>query len=164
MASPPAPAPCNGGAHHPLLPGERLDPAIRAQQFGDAKVRYLHAALFVEQDVLRLDVAVDNALLVRILERLADRRYYDQRLLWRQLAGLEQLAQAHPIHKLHQQVIESVGLAEIIEGDNVGMVEPGERLLLARKALGKARVFLLLAGQDLQRHKAVEPRLARLID
>src|ERR1022692_4698566 len=50
-----------GRAHHPLLPGERLDPAIRVQQFGDPIIRYLHAALFVEEDVLRLDVAMDDA-------------------------------------------------------------------------------------------------------
>ena len=44
------------------------------------------------------------------------------------------------------------------------MVEPGQRLGLAREPLGKARVLLLLAGQDLQRHEAVQPRLAGLID
>ena len=76
----------------------------------------------------------------------------------------KQLPQAHPIHKLHQQVIQAVGLAEVIDGDDVGMVEPGQRLRLAREPLGEARVFLLLASQDLQRHEAVEPRLARLID
>ena len=80
------------------------------------------------------------------------------------LRRLQQLPQAHPIHKLHQQVIKAVGLAEVIDGDDVGMVEPRQRLRLARETLGKARVFLLLAGQDFQRHEAVEPRLARLID
>ena len=137
---------------------------IRAQQLGDAEVRDLHPALLVEQDVLRLDVAVDDALLVRVLERLADGRHDHQRLLRRQLPRLQQLPQAHAVHKLHQQVIEAVGLAEVIDGDDVGMVEPGQGLRLAREPLGKARVFLLLAGQDLERHKAVEPRLARLID
>ena len=120
--------------------------AFRAQQLGDPEIRDLHPALFVEQDVLRLDVAVDDALLVRILERLADRRHDDQRLLRRQLPGLQQLPQAHPIHELHQQVIEAVGLAEVIDGDNVRMVEAGQRLRLAGETLGKARVLLLLAA------------------
>ena len=96
-----------------------LDPAIRAQQFGDAEVRDLHPALLVQQDVLGLDVAVDDALLVGILERLADGRHDGQRLLGRELPGLQELPQVHPIHELHQQVIQAVGLAEVIDGDDV---------------------------------------------
>ena len=53
----------------------------------------------------------------------------------------KQLPQVHPIHKLHQQVIQAVGLAEVIDGDDVGMVEPGQRLRFAGEALGEARVF-----------------------
>jgi len=35
--------------------------AARAQHFGNAKIRNFHPASFVEQQVLRLDVAMDNA-------------------------------------------------------------------------------------------------------
>ena len=83
------------------------DTAFRllADHFGDAEVRDLHPALFVEQDVLRLDVAVDDALLVGVLQRLANLRHDGQRLVRRNLAGQQQLAQIQAIHKFHQQVI-----------------------------------------------------------
>ena len=70
-----------GSADHRLLLGERGPRGFGANKLGDAKVGDLHPALLVEQDVLRLDVAVDDALLVRELQRLANLRHNGQRLL-----------------------------------------------------------------------------------
>ena len=47
----------------------RLGPA-GAEQFGDAEVEELRYALGRDENVRRLDVAVDDQVLVRILERV----------------------------------------------------------------------------------------------
>ena len=68
-------------AHDLPVAGERgVAAASRPEDLGDAEVGDLHPALLVEQDVLRLDVAVDDAFVVRELERLADLRDDRQRL------------------------------------------------------------------------------------
>ena len=126
-------------AHHVLPARQRLVLGAGAQHLGDAKVGDLHPALLVQQDVLRLDVAVDDALLVGELQRLADLRHDDQRLLGASLPALQQLPQGHAVHELHQQVGIAARLAEVIDGDDVRMVEPGQRPRLAGEALGKLR-------------------------
>ena len=101
-----------------------LPPAsAAAQHFGDAKIGDLHAALFVEQQVLRLDVAVDDAPVVGELQRVAQRRHDGQRLFRRELSRAQKLAQIHAVHKFHEQEIKSARLAEVIDGDDVRMVQ-----------------------------------------
>ena len=80
-----------------------------ARQLGQAEVGDLHAAALVEQDVFRLDVAVDDAFVVGELQGLADLRHDRQRLLRRQLAGLHQLPQIHAVDVLHEEVVQRRG-------------------------------------------------------
>ena len=82
----------------------------------------------------------------------------------RDLLRLQQLPQRHPVHVLHQQVVKPVRLAEIMHGHDVRVVQPRQRLGLAREPLGELRVRSLLRREDLQRHQPVQLRLARLID
>jgi CitMHS family citrate-Mg2+:H+ or citrate-Ca2+:H+ symporter len=64
---------------------------FRAEDLRDAKVRDLHHARFVDEQVLRLDVAMHDAVVVGALQRLANRRHDGQRLLWREAARLHRL-------------------------------------------------------------------------
>ena len=131
---------------------------------GNAKVSDLHPALFVEQDVLRLDVAVDDAFIVRELERLANLRDDLQRLARRQFARLLQLSQVKSIDKLHDEEGQSVGLAELMDGDDVRMAQSRQRAGLAIEPLGKTWPARGLRRENLQRHKTVERRLTGFIN
>ena len=62
-------------------PVKRQVLGLAADQLGQAEVGDLHPALLVQQDVLRLDVAVDDAVVVGVLEGLADLRHDGQGLL-----------------------------------------------------------------------------------
>ena len=44
----------------------------RIQRFGEAEVEHLHGAVRTDLDVGRLEIPVDNALLVRRFKRLGD--------------------------------------------------------------------------------------------
>ena len=87
-----------------LEAGAPLD--VASHQFRQTKIRHLHPSAAVEQDVLRLDVAMDDALVVRELERVANLRHDGQRLARRDASGVEQLSQVHAVHEFHQEVVK----------------------------------------------------------
>ena len=134
-----------------------------AEQLGDAEVGDLHPALRVEQDVLRLDVAVQDAFVVGELERLANLRHEHHRLLRGEPARLHRLAQVYAVHELHQQVEEPAGLAEVMDGDDVRVVQPRQHAGLAVESLGEGGVGGQRLRQELERDEAVQLRLARLV-
>ena len=82
-------------------------PLVSPHQFRDAEVGDFDPALLVEQDVLRLDVAVDHAVVVGVLQGLADLRDDGQGLLRRQLAGIQQPAEAQAVDELHEEVVQT---------------------------------------------------------
>jgi hypothetical protein len=90
---------------------------------------------------LRLDVAMDDALVVGELQRVANLRHDGQRLPARHASAMQQLPQAHAVHIFHEEEIQPIGAAKVIDGDDAGMVELGQRSRFARKALGKGCVL-----------------------
>ena len=112
-----------------------------------------------------------DALVVRVLQRRADLRHDGERLRGLQLLRLDELPQVRAIHMLHEEVKDGIvaralrrDIAEVVDGDDVGVVEPGEHLRLALEAQGKVRRMARRADHDLQRHQAVQTRLARLVN
>src|ERR1035438_7466354 len=111
-----------------------------------------------------VDVAVGEPLVVGVLEGIANLRHDGQRLARRHAAGAEQLPQAHAIDVFHQQVIDSVRLAELEQRHDVRMQQLGQRLRLAGEAFGKRGVAPDARWQHLQRDDAVELFLGGFID
>jgi len=119
------------GAERHAGEGECHVERFAAQQLGQAEVGDLHAALFVEEQVLGLDVAVHEALLVRVFEGVANLRHDGQRLGGREPARLEKLPEIHAVHILHDDVVEAARFAEVVDINDVRMVELGEGARLA---------------------------------
>ena len=85
--------------------------------------------------VLRLDVAVDDAALVGVGERVGEREADAQDVAVRQLAGRLELGQRAPLDELGDQVAARPSSSPASKsGDDRRVVEPrgGERLALAR--------------------------------
>ena len=74
-----------GRAHDLARAGQRRVLRLAAHQLRDAEVGDLDPALLVQQHVLRLDVTVDHALVVGVLQGLADLRHDGQGLFRRNL-------------------------------------------------------------------------------
>jgi len=129
----------------------------------DAEVRD-HGLPVLEQDVGRLDVAVDDTLPVRIVQSLGHVGRNAHRLVHRKLVlAVELLPQALALHVRHHVEEEAVGLARIEEGQDVGMLEVGGGLDLGQEALGPHdRGELRL--QHLERDVAIVPHVAREVD
>ena len=133
-------------------------------QLREAEVGHLDATAALQQHVLRLDVTVHDPLLVGVLQGLADLRHDRKRLGRRELARVHELTQGDALDELHEQEQLPVGLAELVDADDVAMRQLGERARLAQEACLELGILAELPRQDLERHDAVQALLARAID
>ena len=134
-----------------------------AKQLGETEVGDLHAAFLVDQDVLGLDVAMDDAFIVGELQGIADLRHDPERFGGLQSAGPHRLAQIDAVHEFHDEITETAGLADIVNADNVRMAEHGERLGLAHEPFGKRGILAELRRQNLDCDQPVQAVLPRLV-
>ena len=68
-----------------------------------------------------------------------------------------------PVHQLHRQEADAVGVFGGEDGDDVRVVERSDRAGLAIEAFETARFVGDIGRQDLQRDLAAEPRIASAI-
>ncbi len=172
--------PSTGPAHRLLRSGvaDRADElpglgqaADRARVLGEAEVREIgmverhRRAPMDQQHVGRLDVAVNQAPFVSGAERArdlgADR---DRALDLERAVRADQPAQIRILDLTHGDEQEAVGLACVVDRDDVGVVDARRDPRLAQEALAEAVVLAELDGEDLQRHRPVEADVLGEVD
>ena len=90
-----------------------------------------------------------NAALMREVQRIADGWDDGERLLRGELATAQGLAEVDSIHEFHEQEKEAVGLAEVVDDDDVWMVQGGECLGFPGEPGRKCGVTCKGLGKDL---------------
>ena len=111
---------------------------------GNAKIHHLDAAVFQHHDVVGLDVPVDNAPAVGVLQALGDLHGEVQGLLpIEDPLHLHILLQRDAVDQLHDQVVGIVRRGDVIDLDNVRVAqhrhglalrpEPAAELIISRK-------------------------------
>ena len=118
--------------------GERESERFAPKEFREAEVGDFHAALAFEQDVLRFDVAMDDALARAQIAARRKWRHDRERLLRGDRPACEQLAEIHAIDVLHDEVVEAARFAEVVDGDDVWVLELRERSALREKRARKS--------------------------
>ena len=125
---------------------------------GDAEIEHLHEPAPRHHQVCRLDVPVDDASLMREAEtvghfvddvELADRRK-------RRIVS-DQRRERVAIDVLHGDIELTVVVADVVDGDDVGVLEPAGRLSFTHEATAQV---LAIDAQEFQRHVAVEHGVA----
>jgi hypothetical protein len=150
-----------GGAEHAAVRGQ----ALLVQGAGDPEVRDLRASLGVDEDVLRLHVAMDDVALVRRAERTRDLDGVGDGLADGQApASLDALLERLALDVLEDDVRAAVVLARVDHGDDVRVRELRHGARLAPEALDLVGVGRDLAMQELDRHRPLEGHVERAVD
>ena len=63
-----------------------------------------------------------DAVIVRALQGLADRWHDAEGFLRREAFRLQQLAEVHAVHKLHEQKVKATRLPEVIHANDVWVI------------------------------------------
>jgi hypothetical protein len=135
----------------------------------DAEVQEQRSVVRRDADVARLHVAVDDAVLVRALQRASEVARPSQRAFDADRAPLrhrvgEHLVQRAARHELHRDEADASLLADRVDADDVRMAEPSERERLApQPRLGRRRVAQLRT-QHLERDLAPQRLLLGQVD
>ncbi len=140
-------------AHDAVPPGQ--GGAVRHP--GNAEVRHLHVAVGVDQDVLRLDVPVNNAVLVGVLQgRENADGHLGGHLGIQPALFLDQLLEGFALDVFHDQVTVLPVHAHVQEVDDVVVGHFAGGLGLPLEAAHKLRVLVEFRAEDLHGH--VVPR------
>ena len=73
------------------------------------------------------------------------------------------MSQIDAVDVLHDEVVQVGFVAELVNDDDVGMTELGERPRFAQEALGEGRILTSFRRQDLERDDAVQLALTGLV-
>jgi hypothetical protein len=139
--------------------------AGRRDRAGQAEVGDLDPAVVGEQDVLGLDVAVDDACLVRGAERREDRLEHVEGLPRREPTVLaHQVAQRAAGDVLHREEHRAPVAALVEDRDHVGVREPGRRLGLADEPGDELLVLGEPGMHHLERDRTVQPGVQAVVD
>ena len=123
-----------GAQRHPGLghPGA----AGTAHGQGDAEVGDEGGAV-VEEDVLRLDVAVDDAVAVGVIQRRGNFARDPNRVRNRQLfLPVQPISQRFPFHEGHHVVRGAVYLSRVDQAEDVGVLQSGDGANLSDEPVG----------------------------
>ena len=102
---------------------------------------------------------MDHVVLVSERQRRGDLAGDADRVLDRELLlALEPVAQRLALHVRHHEIEQSVGVARVVEREDVGMLEPGDRLDLMEEPVA-ADEHRDLGSQDLDRDRPAVPQV-----
>ena len=140
-------------SHHLAGVRQRVFALCRVIHTSQSHVQHLDHALRIHQDVRRLDVAVDDTMLVRVLQplrRLCDVVHGRGDGQWALL--LDQRCQVLAFDTFHHQEMDAPRIIRIIRPDDVRVREFGRRLRLAVKSFHRFGMLHSRGGQHFERH------------
>jgi hypothetical protein len=134
------------------------------RHFGKPEIQDLRVAPPADEHVRRFDVAMDDAVRVRRLDRVGDlgREVHDASL--GQRPRLEQVLQRLPLEQFHHQEAASLVLAEVVDGADIGMIERRGGARLPLETLDRGGVIREPRREELERDVASQASVLRPID
>ncbi len=135
------------------------------QRLDDAEVRQAHGPRRRKQDVVRLDVAMNQARGVRDFQRRAAVGHdasCDQPIVRPDAAYA--LTSALGIDELHHHVARAAVFADVVDGDDVGVAEPAGDLGFAHEALDGVGAIQERLGQELHSDRALQGQVLGFVD
>ena len=135
------------------------------RQTGDAEVHDLHGAVGVEEDVGRLDVAMDDSRLVRAVQACEHARDDGDDPIQRHGALAHRVREVLPFEQLHGDVGRAVCVvAQIEHSDDARMGHLGDSARLALEALLELGIVGDPGHHHLESDVSFEDRVVRQVD
>jgi hypothetical protein len=107
---------------------------------------------------------VQDALVVRGGEAGAQLPRDVERLLPRQVAdATEQRGERLAVHVLHRQVVQAIGVADVVDAADVGMRHAAREPHLAGEPRRRVLAVAGVRGQQLERDRLIEPQVVGAI-
>ena len=132
---------------------------------GDTKIGDLDASCFGYQDVVRLDVAVDDAVFMGVFQSLADVKGNLYRRIDRQMAVLFNIfLQRFAADVFHDDVMHIFVITNIIYIYDIGVGQLGRRLSFLAEPDDEIVVVSVFGMKDLDGDDAVQQNILRLVD
>ena len=156
-----------------LLGGNIMDRTYRLSvlfvefvfQRRNAEVCYLDGSVPKQHDVMRFDIAMDDAAAVGMCKRSGDLTCKMQCFVPGQLALLFHiLQQRHTVNQLHDDVFQRVTVADVIDRHNVGVRQHGHRMRLGTEAASNGLIRCGVFTHDLDRNISVQPEIRCPVD
>src|SRR5579863_5426216 len=107
----------------------------RGKEFGQTEIEDLCLAALGHKDICGLDVAMDDSLSMRGVERIGDLDAKIQKLLEIDRLAVNVMTQSLAVNELHGDKGPAVLLANVVDGANVRVIEAGGGMRLAAETL-----------------------------
>jgi hypothetical protein len=120
------------------------------------EVEHLHRAVLADFDIRRLEVAMDDALLVRHLKRVRDLARDDERLVERNRSLRNALRERRPLDELHHEGSHVAGVFQTINRCDVGVIQRRQDVRSALKPSQPIGIVQERLGEHFQRDVTVQ--------
>lgn len=137
------------------------------QRLGNTEVRDLRLPRLVYEDVLGLDVAVDNAFFVRVLESSSDLdAVADRFAFWKPPLRLQELAQRVAVHVLHDNELAAFVRTCVINSHDAGVLQTRDHRGFTFERRNRLRIDRLAErfAERFDRDPATQPLILRQPD
>src|SRR6266536_5961062 len=131
----------------------------------EAEVTYLCGVFIDKQNIGRLNVTMNQTLLMRGTQSFRDLNAgLDHSFFAQACSLLDQIVEASMIHELHHHIILSVIRSRREDLDHIGIAHGGSKARLLLQLRSVVCITAKSPAQQFQRHKAIQERIARLIN
>jgi hypothetical protein len=120
-------------------------------------------AVLRDEDVCRLNVAMNNSLCVRSVEGIRNLDSEEEQRVDVHWPVADQVLQSLAVKELHSNEGLAIFFANVMNRADVGMIQRRGRLRLALKAGQRLRVSGDFIRQELQRHETMQPSVLSLV-
>ncbi len=154
--------------HHRMIGGRRPRLRVAFEQFRwlphrQAEIQHLDRPVGRDQDVVRLQIAVNDAAVVSVRQRVGNLDAVADRRLGGQPVRGNEIEQRAPFHVLHRDERLRTLFADLVDGADVRVVQDRCRTRLVQQQVAPLFVALEIA-QQLDGNGSLQPRVERPID
>ncbi len=157
-----------GGRDRRGVVGLGLEAWGLVERFGETKVQHLHRAVLTQLDVRGLEIAMDDALLVRRFERFGDLSCDPQRFVNGNRSSSDPFGEVLPLDDLHHQRQRGDAacrrLLEPVDLGDARMIEGRQHFGFALESGQPVAIAGHLRRQHLQRDVALQARVSGSVD